>query len=89
MIKIDELIGEFNKRSFTTFVVSNGQCVERLRNLENEPYQLYLSLDAPTKEIFNEVCRPKINNAWDNLNESLESHIIKPLFLFDCLIISY
>ena len=71
--KIDELIGEFNKRSFTTFVVSNGQCVERLRNLENEPYQLYLSLDAPTKEIFNEVCRPKINNAWDNLNESLET----------------
>ena len=71
--KIDELIGEFNKRDFTTFVVSNGQCVERLRNLENEPYQLYLSLDAPTKEIFNEVCRPKINNAWDNLNESLET----------------
>ena len=71
--KIDELIGEFNKRSFTTFVVSNGQCVERLRNLENEPYQLYLSLDAPTKEIFNEVCRPKINNAWDSLNESLET----------------
>ena len=71
--KIDELIGEFNKRDFTTFVVSNGQCVERLRNLENDPYQLYLSLDAPTKEVFNDVCRPKINNAWDNLNESLET----------------
>ena len=71
--KIDELIGEFNRRDFTTFVVSNGQCVDRLRNLENDPYQLYLSLDAPSKKIFEEVCRPRINDAWDNLNESLET----------------
>ncbi|SEL18147.1 tRNA wybutosine-synthesizing protein 1 [Methanobrevibacter gottschalkii] len=71
--KIDELIGEFNHRDFTTFVVSNGQCVDRLRNLENDPYQLYLSLDAPNEKIFNEVCRPRINDAWNNLNESLET----------------
>ena len=71
--KIDELIGEFNRRDFTTFVVSNGQCVERLRNLENDPYQLYLSLDAPSQKIFNDVCRPRINDAWNNLNESLET----------------
>ena len=68
--KIDELIGEFNRRDFTTFVVSNGQCVERLRKLENDPYQLYLSLDAPSQKIFNDVCRPRINDAWNNLNES-------------------
>jgi len=71
--KIDELIGEFNKRNFTTFVVSNGQCVDKLRNLENDPYQLYLSLDAPSKKIYEKVCRPKINDAWSNLNESLET----------------
>ena len=71
--KIDGLIGEFNRRDFTTFVVSNGQCVERLQNLENDPYQLYLSLDAPTKKIYKELCRPRINNAWENLNESLET----------------
>ena len=71
--KIDELIGEFNRRDFTTFVVSNGQCVDRLRNLENDPYQLYISLDAPNEKIFNDVCRPRINNAWMNLNESLET----------------
>ena len=70
--KIDELIGEFNRRDFTTFLVSNGQCAQRLNNLENDPYQLYLSLDAPTSKIFNEICRPKINDAWNNLNESLE-----------------
>ena len=71
--KIDELIGEFNSRGFTTFVVSNGQCVDRLRNLENDPYQLYLSLDAPSSKIYNDLCRPKINDAWSNLNESLET----------------
>ena len=53
--------------------MSNGQCVDRLRNLENDPYQLYLSLDAPTSKIYDAVCRPRISNAWDNLNESLET----------------
>ena len=53
--------------------MSNGQCVDRLRNLENDPYQLYLSLDAPNEKIFNTVCRPRINDAWINLNESLET----------------
>lgn len=71
--EIDELIGEFNRRDFTTFLVSNGQYVERLKNLQNEPFQLYLSLDAPSKEIYNNLCKPQINDAWLNLNESLET----------------
>lgn len=71
--EIDELIAEFNRRNFTTFVVINGQCVDKLKNLENEPYQLYLSLDAPTKKIYNEVCQPQISEGWDNLNQSLDT----------------
>ena len=71
--KIDELIGEFDRRKFSTFLVSNGQCVDRLRNLENEPYQLYLSLDAPNKKIYNSLCNPQIIDGWNNLNESLET----------------
>ena len=71
--EIDELIAEFNRRNFTTFVVSNGQCVDKLKNLDNEPYQLYLSLDAPTKKIYNEVCQPQISEGWDNLNQSLDT----------------
>jgi len=71
--EIDELIAEFNRRNFTTFVVSNGQCVDKLKNLENEPYQLYLSLDAPIKKIYNEVCQPQISEGWDNLNQSLDT----------------
>ena len=71
--EIDELIAEFNRQDFTTFLVSNGLYVDKLKNLETEPYQLYLSLDAPTKKIYDAVCRPRINNAWDKLNESLET----------------
>ena len=71
--EIDELIAEFNRRNFTTFVVSNGKCVDKLKNLENEPYQLYLSLDAPTKKIYNDVCQPQISEGWDNLNQSLDT----------------
>ena len=71
--KISELIAEFKRRKFTTFLVSNGQCVDRLKNLECEPYQLYLSLDAPSKKIYNSVCNPQINEGWNNLNESLET----------------
>lgn len=71
--EIDELIAEFNRRNFTTFVVSNGQYVDKLKNLENEPYQLYLSLDAPTKKIYNDVCQPQISEGWDNLNQSLDT----------------
>lgn len=71
--EIDELIAEFNRRNFTTFVVSNGQCVDKLKNLENEPYQLYLSLDAPTKKIYNNVCQPQISEGWNNLNQSLDT----------------
>lgn len=71
--EIDELIAEFKRRNFSTFLVSNGQCVERLKNLENEPFQLYISLDAPDKKTYEKVCNPQINDGWLNLNESLET----------------
>lgn len=71
--EIDELIAEFNRRNFTTFVVSNGQCVDKLKNLNADPYQLYLSLDAPSKKSYESLCNPKINDGWENLNESLET----------------
>lgn len=70
--KIDSLIGEFTKRKFTTFLVSNGNLPERLKNLENEPTQLYVSLDSPNKELFKKLCNPQNSDSWNKLNESLE-----------------
>ena len=70
---IDDLIGEFKKRDFTTFLVSNGLMHEKLSNLENEPTQLYLSLNAPDKKTCADLCKPQINDAWKNINKSLEA----------------
>ncbi len=69
---IDDLIGEFNRRNFNTFLVSNGTNPEKLESLNNEPTQLYLSLDAPNKNVYNDLCNPQIDDAWNLLNDSLE-----------------
>ncbi|MGC9517247.1 MAG: 4-demethylwyosine synthase TYW1 [Methanomicrobiales archaeon] len=70
--EIDDLIMEFRKRNFTTFLVTNGLMPSKLENLENEPTQLYISLDAPNKKIYNQLCQPQTDNLWKNLNESLK-----------------
>lgn len=69
---IDDLLAEFKRRDFTTFLVSNGLSPSRLENLEVEPTQLYISLDAPTQEIYRGLCHPQVENGWEKLNESLD-----------------
>lgn len=69
---LGDLIREFHKRSFTTFLVSNGTLPSALENLSEEPTQLYISLCAPNENIYETVCRPIIPNAWRQLNKSLE-----------------
>ncbi len=70
---INQLIEEFHKQDFTTFLVTNGESPENIANLEDcEPTQLYVSLDAPNEEIYRNVCRPQINDGWQKLHESLE-----------------
>ncbi len=69
---IDDMISEFSRRDFTTFLVTNGMTPSKLKNLDKEPTQLYISLDAPNKEIYNEVCQPQISGGWEHLNKSLD-----------------
>ncbi|KZX15213.1 radical SAM superfamily protein [Methanobrevibacter cuticularis] len=70
---IDELLAEFQRRNFTTFLVSNGLMHEKLKNLENEPTQLYISLDAPNNKVYKDLCNPQINDPWEKINKSLEA----------------
>lgn len=67
-----DLLKEFHKRKFTTFLVTNGTLPEKLKELETLPTQLYISLCAPDKEIHKKTCNPIIENAWEKLQESLE-----------------
>lgn len=69
---IDELLEEYKKRNFTTFLVSNGLSPEKLKTMNMEPTQLYLSLDAPNPEIYQNICDPQIKDGWKKLNQSLE-----------------
>ncbi|RNI15708.1 4-demethylwyosine synthase TYW1 [Methanohalophilus sp. RSK] len=66
---LDGLIEEFRSRGVSTFVVTNGTVVEMVKRIN--PSQLYMSLDAPDRQTYMEVCSPKDPGLWDNINESL------------------
>lgn len=70
--KLAELVREYKKRGFSTFVVSNGLLPEKVEELlEEPPTQLYISVDAPNEELFNIIDRPIIKNAWQQLCKTL------------------
>jgi tRNA wybutosine-synthesizing protein 1 len=70
--RLGELNSEFQKRGFTTFIVTNGTKPNILKEMESEPSQLYVSLSAPNLDSFNKLCRPQIPKAWIKLNQTLE-----------------
>lgn len=76
---IEDLLEEFRRRKFTTFLVTNGLTPEKLENLSVEPTQLYISLDAPTQKVYKNLCQPQIEDGWEKLNQSLDI-----LSTFDC-----
>jgi tRNA wybutosine-synthesizing protein 1 len=70
---MSDMLAEFKKRNFSTFLVTNGTRPDRLKELVVEPTNLYVSLCAPDKETYLKVNRPLIKDGWEKLNESLES----------------
>ncbi len=68
--KISELIAEFHKRDFTTFLVSNGMHPNVLAEMRL-PTQLYVSLEAPNEALHKKINAPLIKDSWQRLNETL------------------
>jgi len=68
--KLNDLIEEYKKRNFTTFVVSNGSVPEKIKEIN--PTQLYISMNAPDEETFKKICRPMIKDPWKIYNKTLE-----------------
>lgn len=69
---IDEFLGELHSRHISTFLVTNGQhpkAIESIRPIT----QLYVSVDAPTRDSLIEIDRPLFNDAWERLKESLQA----------------
>ncbi len=73
--KLPELVREINSRGYTSFLVTNGTqpaMLKKLLKLKIEPTQLYISLDAPNKEIYKKIDQPQIKDGWKKLMQSLE-----------------
>ena len=69
--KINELIEKFNKDGVSTFLVTNAQYPEQIRDLKPIT-QLYISLDAPDAKMLKEVDKPLFSDYWERLLKSLE-----------------
>lgn len=70
--KLPEIIDEIHKRNMTSFLVTNGTFPSMIKKLINhQPTQIYITLAAPNKEIFCNVCQAT-EKQWDSLFESLK-----------------
>jgi tRNA wybutosine-synthesizing protein 1 len=72
--RLGEFIELCHKRNMTTFLVTNGTTPKALENLDPLPTQLYVSVTAPTYEIYKKLCVPMgpiVNKGWELLNETL------------------
>ncbi|MBI5797314.1 4-demethylwyosine synthase TYW1 [Candidatus Woesearchaeota archaeon] len=69
--KMNALLKRFNEEGISTFLVTNAQYPEQIRDLEPVT-QLYISLDAPTKELLKQVDVPLFKDYWERLQQSLE-----------------
>lgn len=69
--KMNELIDLFHKNGISTFLVTNAQYPEHVKNLKPIT-QLYLSVDAPTKELLKEVDVPLFPDYWERMNQCLD-----------------
>lgn len=70
--KMSELLKEFHKRKFTSFLVTKGTLPDRLASLEVEPTNLYISLCAPDKKTYEKIDKPLTPKSWEKQMESLE-----------------
>lgn len=70
--KLGEFFEECHKRGMTTFLVTNGTLPEVLEKLDPLPTQLYISVDAPNKDVYKKLCRPLIPDGWERLMKTLE-----------------
>jgi len=69
--RINEIIAKFHSRGISTFLVTNAQYADEIRDLAPVT-QLYLSIDAPDKELLKEVDKPLFPDYWERMLSSLD-----------------
>ncbi|MHC1604508.1 MAG: 4-demethylwyosine synthase TYW1 [Candidatus Methanofastidiosia archaeon] len=69
---LPELIENFKRKGFTTFLVTNGTNPDMIKAMDILPWNLYVTVAAPTDKIYRRLCNPVVPNGWKRLNRTLE-----------------
>ena len=70
--RINEILDLFNQEGISTFLVSNAQYPDQIRSL-SPVTQLYLSIDAPNKELLKKVDVPLFDDYYERMLDSLDA----------------
>uniref|UniRef100_A0A803M4P7 tRNA 4-demethylwyosine synthase (AdoMet-dependent) n=1 Tax=Chenopodium quinoa TaxID=63459 RepID=A0A803M4P7_CHEQI len=70
--EINTLIDELHQRRISTFLVTNAQFPEKIKSLKPIT-QLYVSVDAATRDSLKAVDRPLFGDFWERFLDSLTS----------------
>ncbi len=70
--RLGELISVYHEMGLTTFLVTRGVRPDVLAGLEEEPSQLYVSLEAWDEESHRELNRPLLPRTWSLVLKTLE-----------------
>jgi tRNA wybutosine-synthesizing protein 1 len=70
--RLGELIKEYHRRGITTFLVTRAVRPDILANLDEEPSQLYISLETYDEEGYEFFTAPLVANAWRLTMETIE-----------------
>ncbi|XP_037436343.1 S-adenosyl-L-methionine-dependent tRNA 4-demethylwyosine synthase-like [Triticum dicoccoides] len=70
--EINTLVDDLHRRHISTFLVTNAQFPEKIKALKPIT-QLYVSVDAATKESLKAVDRPLFSDFWERFLDSLKS----------------
>ncbi|CAN4122839.1 unnamed protein product [Withania somnifera] len=70
--EINSLVDELHKRRISTFLVTNAQFPDKIKLLKPIT-QLYVSVDAGTKESLKAIDRPLFGDFWERFLDSLKA----------------
>ncbi|XP_023728568.1 S-adenosyl-L-methionine-dependent tRNA 4-demethylwyosine synthase [Lactuca sativa] len=70
--EINSLVDELHKRRISTFLVTNAQFPEKIVSLKPIT-QLYVSVDAATKDSMKAIDRPLFGDFWERFGDSLKA----------------
>lgn len=69
--RLNEFLSICNKKGISTFMVTNGQYPKEMNDMK-QVTQLYLSVDAPNKDLLKKIDVPLFKDYWERLIESLK-----------------